>query len=198
MMSTESRHMSFAPIVDLVEGRLSAADQAQTQAHAAACARCAADILRLTRVVELMRDDIGEDAPVPLIQRAVGLYQLRRAPAPALRQRLPAALRFDSRQTLPLGLRGGATSERQLLFNADGFDVDVRISSAGDVWTVAGQVLGPDQAGVVALHGASATLQGALTELSEFKLSPVLPGTYTLIVQLLSVEIEISGLAVGM
>ena len=66
------------------------------------------------------------------------------------------------------------------------------------MWTVAGQVLGPDQSGQVTLHGASSTLQDELNELSEFKLSPVSPGTYTLIVQLLSVEIEISGLEVGM
>ncbi len=197
-MSSGSDHISFAQVVDLVEGRLSVADQAQAQAHMAACARCAAEVTRLARVVELMRTDTGDDAPAAAVAQAVGLFRARRSPEPASRQRLPAVLRFDSWHTFqPLGLRGGAVPERQLLFNAEAFDVDVRIARSGEVWTVAGQVLGPEQAGVVALHGTSGMLQGVLTELSEFNLSPVPPGTYTLIVQLLSVEIEISGLEVG-
>jgi hypothetical protein len=112
---------------------------------------------------------------------------------------LQAALRFDSWRTLPqAGIRGGTRSERQQLFSAESFDVDVRITRSGEVWTVAGQVLGPEQGGQVVLHGASGTLQGILTELSEFKLSPVPPDTYTLIVQLSSVEVEITGLEVGL
>jgi anti-sigma factor RsiW len=193
-----SDHISFAQIADLVEGRLSGMAQAQAQAHAASCPRCAAEIAWLTRVVELMRADTGDDAPQQVIDRAVGVFRARRAPAPAVHQRLSAVLIFDSlRPTQPLGLRGGAPTEQQLLFNAEAFDIDIRITGSGELWAIAGQVLGPEQTGVVALHGAHGMLESALTELSEFKLAPLAPGTYTMIVQLLSVEIEISGLKVG-
>lgn len=195
-MISGSDHISFAQVADLVEGRLSVVAQAQAQAHAASCPRCAAEIAWLTRVVELMRADTGDDAPRQVIDRAVGLFRARRAPA--VYQRLSAVLIFDSlRPAQPLGLRGGAPSEQQLLFNAEAFDIDIRIAGSGELWTIAGQVLGPEQTGVVALHGAHGMLESALTELSEFKLAPVAPGTYTMIVQLLSVEIEISGLKVG-
>ena len=198
-MSSGTSHVSFTQVVDLVEGRLSPAAQAQAQAHTAGCARCAAQFTWLSRVIALMRTDTADDAPSQVVARTVDLFRKRRALDPVgVRQRRLAALRFDSWRTAPLGVRGGARPERQLLFNVEGFDVDVRISRLGEVWAVAGQVLGPDQSGQVTLHGASSTLQDELNELSEFKLSPVSPGTYTLIVQLLSVEIEISGLEVGM
>lgn len=198
-MSIGSSHIPFAQVVDLVEGRLSGAAQAQVQAHTAACSRCAAELAWLARVIVLMRADNGDAAPSQVVDRAVRLFRVRRAPDPlGVQQRLPAALRFDSWRTLqPLGVRGGARSERLLLFNAEGFDFDVRITRSGEVWTVAGQVLGPEQGGQVALQGASGTVQGVLNELSEFKLSPVSPGTYTLIVQLSSTEVEITGLEVG-
>ena len=199
-MSIGMRHISFAQVVDLVEGRLSAAAQAQAQAHSATCARCAAEIDGITRVIGLMRADTADDAPAPVVDRAIALFRTRRAPESVVaRRRLLAALRFDSWRTLPqAGMRGGTLSERQLLFSAESFDVDVRITRSGEVWTVAGQVLGPEQGGQVVLQGARGTLQGVLTELSEFKLSPVPPDTYTLIVQLSSVEVEITGLEVGL
>jgi hypothetical protein len=198
-VSIGSSHIPFAQVVDLAEGRLSVAAQAQAQAHTAACSRCAAQLTWLARVIELMRTDEGDDPPSQVVDRTIGLFRVRRAPDPlGVRQRLLAALRFDSWRTLqPLGVRGGARSERQLLFNAEGFDFDVQITRSGEAWTVAGQVLGPEQAGQVALQGASGTLQGVLNELNEFKLSPVSPGTYTLIVQLSTVEVEITGLEVG-
>lgn len=197
-MSIGTRHISFAQVVDLVEGRLSGVDQAQAQAHTAACSRCAAEINGITRMIGLMRSDTADDAPAQVVDLAVDLFRTRRAPV-AVRRRLLAALRYDSWRTLPqAGMRGGTRSERQLLFNAEGFDVDVRITRSGEVWTIAGQVLGPEQGGQVMLLGASGTLQSALTELSEFKLSLVPPDTYRLIVQLSSVQIEIVGLEVGL
>jgi hypothetical protein len=190
-------HISFAQVVDLVEGRLSEVAQAQAQAHTAACSHCAAEVNGIARVIGLMRTDTAEDPPAQVVDLAVDLFRTRRAPV-TVRRRLPAALRFDSWRALPqAGMRGGTRSERQLLFNAEGFDVDVRITRSGEVWTIAGQVLGPEQGGQVVLQGESGTLQSALTELNEFKLSPVPSGTYTLIVQLSSVEVEIVGLEIG-
>jgi anti-sigma factor RsiW len=198
-VSNGTGHISFAQIVDLVEDRLSADSQAQAHAHTAACSHCAAEIYQVTRMIELMRGDTADDVPAPVVDRAVALFRTRYSHAPVVRRRLLAALRFDSWHTLlQAGLRGGTRSERQLLFAAESFDIDVRITRAGEVWTVAGQVLGPEQGGQVVLKGASGSLQGALTELSEFKLSPVLPDIYTLLVQLPSVEVEITGLEVGM
>jgi hypothetical protein len=198
-MSSGSSHLPFAEVVDLVEGRLSVAAQAQAQAHTAGCARCAAQFTWLARVLALMRTDEADDPPAHVIARAEDLFRMRRALDPVgVRQRRPAALHFDSWRTgPPSGVRGGTRRARQLLFNAEEFAVDIQISQFGEEWAVAGQVLGPEQSGQVTLHDASSTLHGVLNELSEFKLSPVSPGTYTLIVQMSTVDVEISGLEVG-
>jgi anti-sigma factor RsiW len=198
-VSIASTHISLAQIVDLIEGRLAVADQVQAQSHMVACARCAAEGARLMRVIELMRADIGEDAPPDVATRAVDLFRSRRAPVSAgPRQRLSAALRFDSGRTpQPLGVRAGVPSDRQLLFDADQTAVDLRIIQAGELWGVIGQVLGRDLNGQVDLLGAAATAQAVLNELGEFRLPPVPPGIYTLTVRLANADIEVAELEVG-
>ena len=70
-MSSGTSHISFTQVVDLVEGRLSPAAQAQAQAHTAGCARCAAQFTWLSRVIALMRTDTADDAPTQVVARAV-------------------------------------------------------------------------------------------------------------------------------
>ena len=113
-MSIGTSHISFAQVVDLVEGRLSAAAQAQAQAHTAGCARCAAQFTWLSRVIALMRTDTADDAPSPgCCSRRRSLPKRRALDTVGVRQRRLAALRFDSWRTAPLGVRGGARPERQ-------------------------------------------------------------------------------------
>jgi len=198
-VSIASKHISSARIVELAEGRLALADQVQAQSHIAACSRCAAELARLSHVIELMRADTCEDSPSHVAAQAVDLFRARRLPgSPDQRQRTPAALRFDSRRIpQPLGVRAGAQSERQLLFNAGDAGVDLQIVQAGELWSVAGQVLGPDVSGQVDLQGAGGTAQAVLNELGEFRLPAVPSGTYTLTVRLANADIEVAGLEVG-
>jgi anti-sigma factor RsiW len=193
------RHISFAQIIDLVEGRLVQADQLQAQSHIASCARCAAELARLSRVVELMRADSGEDPPLHVAAQVAALFRTQRAPAPAgLRQRRSAGLHFDSRRIpQPAGLRAGAQSERQLLFNAGDIDVDLQIVQAGELWSIAGQVLGSKPSGQVDLQGAGGAARAALNELGEFRFPPLPAGIYTLTLRLADADIEVAELEVG-
>jgi hypothetical protein len=152
------------------------------------------------------------DAPAEWIQRAVDAWQPPLAArvaqaAEALRQQVQAWLSFDSWATAPLaaGLRSTATSvTRQLVFSAEGRDVDLRIAPGGDThYLVSGQVLGPDEAGTVVLvtdaaDGESAVArQAPLDELGEFQLSEVRPGRYRLSLLLASQEIVLPTFDVG-
>lgn len=128
-----------------------------------------------------------EDAPEHLIQRAIDLWQPRAAAATAggTLQRWIATLRFDSADSgnLVLGLRAsGASATRQMLFSAEGRDIDLRLEPMADrTWRISGQVLGPDTAGVAELRcGDAAAQQVAWNELSEFEFEPVAPGVCTL------------------
>jgi hypothetical protein len=148
----------------------------------------------------LLRGSRGlEEAPEHLIQRAIGLWQPRAmvrpaAPAAALR-RLVASLVFDSGASAPaaLGLRSGALSTRQLLFAAEGHDVDLRLEPmAGGLWRVSGQVLGPDSQGSALLRPAGAPAQQvAWSPLAEFSFDPVAAGACQLVLRSEAWEIDI-------
>lgn len=149
------------------------------------------------------------DAPAAWRERAVAAW---RAPAPSLAgqvtaalQRLHAVLSFDSWATAPLaaGLRAAGPAhpaQRQLVFSAEGRDVDLRISAQGAAYAIRGQVLGPDDAGLVSLApapDAPPVGQCPLDELGEFHLGSIAPGRYTLSLRVTGHEILLPAFEVG-
>jgi hypothetical protein len=144
------------------------------------------------------------DAPPALVRRAIDAWSpaadtsaaaVLQAGARTILRQLAAVLTFDSWAASPLaaGLRGPSQATRQLLFSADGRDVDLRISPAEDNrFVLTGQVFGPDEAGIARLQArpadaAAATVPeqfGALDAMGEFRLSGVAAGRYVLSLQL--------------
>src|SRR5947209_20306602 len=85
-----------------------------------------------------MRSDESESAPEHVINRAVRLFNIHTAtePRPAgVMERLVAFMRFASAHAVPaFGLRVGTDeSSRQLLFDAEAYELDLRMhpSSGG-------------------------------------------------------------------
>jgi anti-sigma factor RsiW len=192
-----SHHYSFAQLVDLVDGRLSADKQQQVRAHVAGCQRCAVDADWLERTIELMRTDRSEEPPALLVAGAIDLFRSRNS-RNVPRKRLVGMLRFDSnRRLLVPRLRSGARLERQLMFDAEGFQLDLRILRAGSQWLVLGQVFGAAGGGQVRLQGAAGEAETDLNDLYEFRLPPVPAGSYDLVLYLENADIEIVGLEVG-
>jgi len=77
-----------------------------------------------------------------------------------------------------------------VIYNADGFDLDLRITPLDGGWQVAGQVLGPDTAGFVVVDGALVAERVVLSELCEFVLPPLPDGAYTLTLRLGDLEVS--------
>lgn len=133
----------------------------------------------------LLRDSRQlDDAPESVIQRAIDVWAAR-PPAPAtgagVLRRLVAALGFDSLGMTPqaAGVRSvGSDGVRQLLFTADGRDIDLRVAPAADPgrWQLSGQVLGPDEAGTAELRCADVQARTAWNELAEFRFDDVPAG----------------------
>ncbi len=198
-MRLTPRHIPFARLADLAEGRLSPEEAAEERAHLDACTRCAGQAAQLGHLAALMRADTTEDAPPALVSDVVRMFRARRAaetPEPGLLRRLVAALSFDSSSLTPaFGVRSGqAAPARQLLFSAGDLDVDLRLAQGPEGWTVSGQVLGPCKGGEVELVGAegSTAARAALNELCEFTLLPPTPdGTYALRLRFDGTEVEI-------
>jgi anti-sigma factor RsiW len=202
-MRVTPRHIPFARLADLAEGRLSPEEAAGERAHLADCTRCAGQAAQLGHLAALMRADTSEDAPAALVADVVRMFRARRPAAgaePGLVRRLVAALTFDSSSLTPaFGVRSGqAAPARQLLFSAGDLDVDLRLAQGPEGWTVSGQVLGPCRGGGVELVTAdgSPAARAALNEQCEFTLLPPTPdGTYALRLRLDGAEVEIPELS---
>lgn len=203
-MNLIPKHISFARLADLVEGRLTADEARDDRAHLDACAGCTQRAAQLGRVTQLMRADTSEDAPRDAIFNAVRMFRARpvaAVAAPGILRRLVAALTFDSNALAPaFGVRSGQNApSRQLLFSAGDFDVDLRLASGGEGWTVSGQVLGQHYCagGEAELGetGRAAASSVALNDLCEFTLPPVPEGSYALRLRLGDMEVEIPDLS---
>jgi hypothetical protein len=196
---TQPTDIPYELLVDLAEDRLSPAERDRALARVAADPQAAAELAALRGMVDLMRDDTSEDAPDHVINRALRLFD-RPAPAasPGLVQRLVAALRFDSAQGLPaFGLRSSEPGIRQLLFSAEGYDIDLRVTLHTGGWVVSGQVLGSDQRGSVMLSTADRVFTATLNDLSEFSFEPVPSGRYALTLRQDDLEVVVEDLEIG-
>ncbi|MET0646159.1 MAG: hypothetical protein ABW208_06020 [Pyrinomonadaceae bacterium] len=199
-MRLTPRHIPFARLADLAEGRLSQEEAAAARTHLADCTTCSAQAAQLGRLAALMRADASEDAPPRLVASVVRMFRARRAQEaePGLLRRLVAALTFDSSSLRPaFGVRSGqAAPARQMLFSAGDLDVDLRLAAGGEGWTVSGQVLGPCEGGEVEMvSGGSTAARAALNDLCEFALPPVAEGVYALRLRLNDAEVEIPELS---
>lgn len=196
-MRLKTRHIPFAQLVDLVDGRVATHVAAKLRAHITLCPHCTRERHRLTHTLNLLQTDTSEDAPPAVITRALALLRPVH-PIMEVLQRIWATLRFDSAQMTPaLGLRSGQAQARQLLFQADDLDLDLRVTPSGSGWAVSGQVLGPTTAGLVELQGSTATTDTLLDDLGEFTLPSVPPGVYTLVLRFPSREVGIAALDIG-
>ncbi|MBL8288041.1 MAG: hypothetical protein JNL85_08665 [Rubrivivax sp.] len=160
------------------------------------------------------------EVPPHLLQQALALWQQRPgAPAkasdssasgPALR-RWVAVLSFDSWAAAPAaaGMRALPSEVRQLLFSAEGCDVDLRVApgpagGGGADFTVSGQLLGPFAEGrieIAAVGGSEeeppAVRSVPVGPLDEFRVEGVRAGSYRITVRLGDAEIELPPLAIG-
>jgi hypothetical protein len=153
------------------------------------CRACTAEISEVLRLRELNR--ALEDAPPWAIRKAAEIPANRRAGTlTAIAGRL-ADLVFDSlRDPLPKGARSTHAGARQMLYRALEYDIDLRVTPMpGGMARITGQVMPGLLRAAETVDGLEVALDGhiantALTsELGEFDLGAVTPGTYELVVE---------------
>ena len=192
-MRHRDRHISLDQIVDVARGHLPATEQQSIHAHTASCVACAAQMARIERLIAVTSADDSEEPPAHVVARAARLMRQRNAAGlPVPRRRVMASMHFDSRRSpIALGARSQSARTRQLMFETEQHNVDLRIKPAGAQWSIWGQVLGSVAGGQVMLQGP-ATVHSELNSLSEFSLPPVPPGDYSLLLRLDDLEIEMA------
>lgn len=192
-MSDPASHFPFDQLYDFVNGRLGADERARVYEHTAGCLRCSADIAWLDKTVSVLRPDgVGYD-PALARGRVHELFRARRVTRSAFSRRINPTLRSTSVHPTP----SAHTAERQLLFDAGDFDIELRIAAVGAQWTVAGQLFGPEITGVAQLRGPASGADVALSPLGEFVLPPLPSGTYAFVLRLEDLELEIPELQLG-
>jgi hypothetical protein len=117
-----------------------------------------------------------------------------------------AMLSFDSWAPAgpALAVRALPSDTRHLLFTAEGRDIDLRIAPTAQDFALAGQVLGPDETGLVELATATGSASGpagvrtaTLDELGEFRIEGVGCGTYRMTLRVGGDAIALPPIVVG-
>ena len=144
-------------------------------------------------IVRRMTDDKALDAPADAIKYAKNLYRMRVAqPDASIIRRVLAVIKMDlAPNRAAFGERSAAGGQaRQILIESGNNAVDIRITVSGKKFEIRGQVLGGGfENGEVVIVGSEKTYRANLGLLSEFDLSNVLAGEYSLAIRNETAEI---------
>ena len=140
-----------------------------------------------------MADDKAIDAPADVIKYAKDLYRTRVAePRMSIVHRILAAVKMDlSPDRAAFGERSATGGQaRQILLDAGQNAIDLRVMGSGKKFDLRGQVLGGGfENGVIEISGPDSTHQADLDAASEFELSGIPAGEYSLAIRNETAEI---------
>jgi len=181
------KHPKFEILLDFLEDRLPKAKADQVTAHLALpCAACQGEIEGMRDVLQLLRNEHLSEPSSVAVQRVIRLFRrFHEGPFSDERPRLIARLLFDSLLAPSTLAVRGIGNERQLLFRAEDFDIDLQIADEGSSLRLLGQVtpLADDlpqvQGGLVRLTQEDGVAASATAdELGTFAFQAIAPGNY--------------------
>lgn len=198
----------FERLIDYLDKRLAEPDLAAVAAHLAkGCVACGEtrDWYSSVRLTTSTDDSV---APPPWIfKRAVRIFDA--AQRPRLAERIGqaiASLVFDSfARPAVAGVRSSEAANRQLLYRAGDYSIDLQIASEDTRAVVIGQVLREGEANFESVSGlklnilqGTSPISSAVTdEMGEFKISGVEQGVYNLRIELSEGNITIPDLPIS-
>jgi hypothetical protein len=199
----------FAVLIDYLDGALSKDETAAISEHlASGCVECAADRNWYERVRSLAAADDSVLPPLWVLKRGLRVFDLARAQVPRSSSsgHLIASLVYDSMFKLgAAGVRSADAFNRQLLYRAAGYSVDVQLSrSAGARAGVVGQILDERAAGFGSVSSLSWELirgdrligSAVTNKFGEFGVDGLDEGEYELRIQAHEGSIVLSGVPV--
>jgi hypothetical protein len=195
-------HLSTEKIADAIENRLSANEIDSFEAHLEGCQDCANEYKALEHSIGLMRRDDAKDAPAEALKFAFDLFRTRKQLVPreqTVAQKILATLKLDVSPFSPVfGERSAAASaERQMLFDAGDFDVDLRIQGGENGFNLAGQILGElSDRNSIRLENKEGKFEATISALGEFEFKNVPTGIYDLTLLLGDSEIVVEDLII--
>ena len=182
----------FEKIIDYFDGRLAATEASMIDNHfAAGCASCSSVGDWYRRVKAIAARDDSVEPPGWVLKRAFKAFLAHRdSYASDLPGQMPAVLVFDSLYRSELaGIRSTGVADRQLLYSAGGYSIDLQMAQAGvSSVNLMGQILKEGEEGFDSVVGVPLQLlrdgvatAAALTDaVGEFRIEGIICGQYDL------------------
>jgi Putative zinc-finger len=163
-------HYSLEAWADFVRGLLDDGERQRMRDHAQGCARCGDDQRRMAEVADTLSWDSKVQPRPEIVRRAHALAARLPAPRPGFLRRLVAALVVDTgTQPALAGVRSGGRGVRQMVFNAERYQVHVQWEHAapGGPVSLVGRVAATTEAtlppGIVVQAVTPTTIAGETT-----------------------------------
>lgn len=198
-------HIAFQTLIDYVEDQLQADHAAEVTAHLTDCAQCQGD---LTLARQFLTNARGQALHTPqsgLLRRALAAFRQQQK---RIAQRPPQSsnLQYDNWQQYRLTGARGLPAEHQLLYQTDGYDIDLQITHevATQSYVLRGQILttvqpqAATEGSAIHLTDNATVARSALADhLGRFQFSYLPKGVYTLTVSCEAADIIIRAVDVG-
>jgi hypothetical protein len=176
------KHPPFAKLLNKFEDSLSEIESQEIAEHLAACAECNMQAQKLSNFVNYAESAKFESVPQNITANLLNTFQPARKPVQeqeSIVKRLFASLVFDDWQTA-LNERYVYSDNRQMLYKAGDFEIDLRLSFSGDKCQVSGQIFPECFEGTIEIAAAGLSESTGFNESCEFSLPPVANGVYEL------------------
>lgn len=185
------QHIKFEQLVRRAEGDLS--DKIADK-HLAECAECRTNLQKLQNFFAFAESNQIETVPQAATAHLLNIYHSpKRKEKESFVKRLRGALAFDD--WLPefaVNERLAYTDTRQMLFRANGFEIDLRLNFANGKCQPSGQIFPDCTGGEIEIVTSNFTEKVSLNEYCEFVLPFVSEGIYDFKIRLKNTEIEIN------
>lgn len=175
------KHPEFEKLIGKFENSLAKDEAEEISQHLFECEKCAAQARKLSDFYSYARAEKNEEVPQATTARLLNIFRAKKAFGAKRRRfsiKLLAQLVFDDWETA-LSERYAAADSRQLLFRADGFELDLRLNFYGGKCRLSGQVFpGCGESATVEIFSETTSETIALNEYCEFSFSPLAEGVY--------------------
>jgi hypothetical protein len=183
----------FERIIDYLDGSLTTQDVERVEVHlSAGCRSCLETRDWYRNVRQAAANDDTIEPPAWVLKRAVRIFEAKRRPSLSERVgQAVASLVFDSLARPALsGVRSTETTNRQLLYRASDYSIDLQIAPSGTGADLIGQVLREGETAFESVANLHLRLMGEHTysattdAMGEFVIRGIKQGIYDLHIEL--------------
>ena len=198
---------SFEKLLDYLENKLTTPEAERVANHlSGGCAACRANSEWFTQVKMIAASDDAVEPPTWVTKRALRIFETKKPRLVEKFTQAIAALVFDSfARPAVVGVRSTDTTNRQLLYTAGGYSIDLQVAPAsGSHANLVGQILCETEASFESVAGLALELigedgkrlAGSTNAMGEFTISGLKQGVYNLTIQTSEGTITANGVPV--